>query len=138
MNHPVLLYDGNCGFCDSTVKFVLRHDRRGTLRFAPLQGAYGTEVRARHPALANVDSVLWVERINGTERVLVRSDAALRLAKYLGGFWHLARVGAVLPRVVRDFCYDAFAKRRYRWFGKVDACELPDASVRARFVLDSV
>ena len=130
----MLLYDGSCGFCDATVKLVLRHDRRGVLRFAPLDGPFGAAVRARHPELAEIDSVVWVEGSNATERVLVRSDAALRLAKYLGGYWHLARVAGVLPRRLRDFCYDAFARRRYRWFGRVDACELPAPEVRARFL----
>ena len=134
MSEPVLLYDGSCGFCDATVKLVLRHDRRDVLRFAPLDGPFGAAVRARHPELAEIDSVVWVEGSNATERVLVRSDAALRLAKYLGGYWHLARVAGVLPRRLRDFCYDAFARRRYRWFGRVDACELPAPEVRARFL----
>ena len=50
----------------------------------------------RHPELEGVDSVVWVEpgAERGTGRVLVRSDAALRVARYLGGWWHLACVGA--------------------------------------------
>ena len=57
----VLLYDGTCGFCADSVQLVLRHDRRRTLRFASLQGAFGTAVRARHPELARADTVVWVD-----------------------------------------------------------------------------
>ena len=69
---PVLLYDGLCGFCDGTVQFILRHDRRGTMQFATLQGEMGQRVLARTPALAGVDSLVLVEG----ERVHIRSDAA--------------------------------------------------------------
>ena len=98
---PVLLYDGTCGFCAESVQLVLRHDRRRTLRFAALQGAFGRTVRARHPELEGVDSVVWVEppAEGRPEAVLVRSDAALRVARYLGGPFHLARLArAPSPR----------------------------------------
>jgi len=142
MSHPVatsshvLLYDGLCGFCNSSVQMVLRHDRRGTLRFAALQGAYGEAVRARHPELNNVDSIVLVERPaeGGEERVYVRSDAALRVVAYLGGWWKLLLVFRVMPRAARDFLYDLFARYRYRLFGKYDQCLVPSPDVRSRFV----
>src|SRR5436853_856030 len=86
----VLLYDGLCGFCNKTVQMILRRDRRGAMRFAALQSAYGEAVRARHPELQNVDSVVLVERgRDDEERIFIRSDAALRIAAYLGGWWKL-------------------------------------------------
>lgn len=135
MTSPVLLYDGECGFCDRTVKFALRHDRQGTLRFAPLQGAYAGAIRARHPELHDVDSLVWVENAEGDERVWIRSAGALRLGRHLGGLWRvLASIAAVIPARLRDRAYDAFAQRRYRWFGTSEACELPTAEERARFL----
>ena len=137
---PVLLYDGLCGFCDGTVQFILKHDRHGTLRFATLQGEYARGVMARHPELANVDSLVLVEpdasrggeRVS--ERVSIRSTGALRLARYLGGAWHLTRVVGIVPRVVRDWGYDAFARIRYRVFGRYDSCPIPTPEQRARFI----
>ena len=55
MPFPILLYDGDCGMCAEGVQRVLRYDRNGPLRFAPLQGAFGTAVKARHPELNGVD-----------------------------------------------------------------------------------
>ena len=83
---PVLLYDGTCGFCARSVQLILRHDRRGTLRFAALQGGYGAEVRSRHPELAGIDSMVWVEPATpgNPERLWVRSGAALQMVRYLG------------------------------------------------------
>jgi predicted DCC family thiol-disulfide oxidoreductase YuxK len=136
---PVLLYDGTCGFCADSVQLVLRHDRRRTLRFASLQGVFGTAVRARHPELAQADSVAWVEpAIPGhAERVLLRSDAALRVAAYLGGWFHLMRVAAVLPRRLRDAAYDLVARHRHQLSGDGPSCLVPGPEVRARF-LDSL
>ena len=131
----VLLYDGLCGFCNKTVQTILRHDRRGAMRFAALQSAYGEAVLARRPELRNVDSVVLVERLrDGEERVFIRSDAALRIAAYLGGWWKLLLVFRVVPRAVRDFFYDLFARYRYKLFGKYDQCLVPPPDVRSRFV----
>jgi predicted DCC family thiol-disulfide oxidoreductase YuxK len=133
---PVLLYDGTCGFCADSVQLVLRHDRERTLRFAALQGAFGAAVRARHPELARVDSVVWVEEPGGgpAERVLVRSDAALRVARYLGGWFHLARLAGALPRSARDAVYDLIARHRHRLSGDGPSCLVPGPDVRARFL----
>ncbi|HEX8853417.1 MAG TPA: thiol-disulfide oxidoreductase DCC family protein [Pyrinomonadaceae bacterium] len=132
---PVLLYDGVCGFCNKTVQMILDHDRKGAMRFAALQSDYGRVVVERHPELRGVDSVVYVEHSEGGgERVHVRSDAALRVLKYLGGFWKLLLVAYILPRPVRDFFYDLFARNRYRLFGKYESCRLPPPEVRSRFL----
>ena len=132
---PVLLYDGLCGFCDGTVQFILRHDRRGALRFATLQGDFARGVIDRHPELDGVDSLVLVERdASGVEQVHVRSNGALHVARYLGGAWHLARVTAIVPRFIRDAAYDGFARIRYRVFGRHDSCPIPSPEQRARFI----
>jgi predicted DCC family thiol-disulfide oxidoreductase YuxK len=134
LGSPVLLYDGVCGFCNGAVQFILRHELRHTLRFAPIPGQYAATVIARHPDAGDVDSVVWVEGEGAGERVYIRSNAALRGAAYLGGFWKLLLVFWLVPRVVRDFGYDWFARRRYRWFGKLATCPVPAPEVRSRFL----
>ena len=135
-SHPVLLYDAQCGFCNKGVQRILKHDNRRSMLFAALQGKYGQSVLARHPELKGIDSLVFVEPLDFAylEQVFVRSDAALRVARYLGGIWTLALLAYVIPRPVRDYLYDQFAKRRYRWFGKYDACLLPPPEVRDRFL----
>lgn len=131
----LLLYDGDCGFCAASVQLVLRHDRRRTLRFTSLQGPTGAAIRARHPELAGVDSVIWVDDAGrvGAERVMVRSAAALRVARYLGGGWRvLGLLGWLVPRPVRDAAYDLIARHRMRL--AAPACVLPSSEERARFV----
>ena len=133
---PILLYDGTCGFCAWSVQLVLRHDRRQTLRFASLQGDYGVAVRSRHAALEGVDSIVWVDPDgeDGTEAVAVRSEAALRVARYLGGWWTLGLVGWVIPRPIRDALYDVIARNRHKLVGAGASCLLPGPEVRQRFL----
>lgn len=132
---PVLLYDGICGICNSAVQTILRLDRRGTLRFAALEGDFAEGVIARHPALYGVDSVVFVENPGGPdERVSVKSAAALRVADYLGGPWRALLVAGVVPAALRDRLYDGFARIRYRVFGTHDTCPIPAPDVRARFL----
>lgn len=132
----MLVYDGECGFCSRAVQFVLRRDPRGALRFAPRDGETGRAVRARHPALATVESMLWVETIDGREHVRARSDAALAALVYLGGVWGaLGRIGLAVPRFVRDPVYAVIARVRRRIFGRVDpSCMLVPAGERSRFL----
>lgn len=132
---PVLLYDGSCGMCSESVQVVLKHDRRGTLRFASLQGEFGTSVIDRHPELRAVDSMIWVEQDSGgVERVTVRSSAALRIASYLGGIWRVALIGYVLPAPVRDGLYNFIARHRHQIMGSRDACVVVAPEQRSRFI----
>jgi len=132
---PVLLYDGSCGMCSESVQIVLKHDRRGTLRFAALQGEFGVRIIARHPELRSVDSMIWVEQDeSGAERVVIRSTAALRIAAYLGGIWRVALIGYVLPTPVRDGLYNFIARHRHQIMGSRENCLVVTPEIRSRFL----
>jgi predicted DCC family thiol-disulfide oxidoreductase YuxK len=132
---PVLLYDGVCGVCNRAVQTVLRSDPHGSLRFAALDSGFARAIFDRHPAIHDIDSMVFVDEPGGPgEQVAVRSAAALRVADYLGGRWKLLKIARIIPAPVRDWLYDRFADIRYRVFGKYDSCPLPPPEVRARFV----
>jgi predicted DCC family thiol-disulfide oxidoreductase YuxK len=131
----ILLFDGACGFCARSVQFVLdRERRRHTLRFASLQSSTGQAIIRRHPELAGVDSVVWVESADTpNERVSVRSAAALEVLRYLGGPWSaLAALGALVPRFIRDPAYDLVARHRQELGAEL--CIMPTPEQRARFL----
>jgi predicted DCC family thiol-disulfide oxidoreductase YuxK len=131
---PVLLYDGDCGFCARSVQFVLAREtpaRRSALRFAPLQGAFGQGIRAAHRSLDDVDSVVWYDPAR--DAALVRSEAGLAVLRHLGGWWRLiALLGALVPRSIRDAVYSAIARNRHRLTG--EACLMPSAHEHDRFL----
>ena len=135
---PVLLYDGTCGLCHATVRFILRHDKNRSLRFASLTGNFGRSIVEKQPELEGVDSVVWLEPAanNRAACVLVRSTAALRVARYLGGPWRLFLVFALVPRTIRDRLYDLLARHRHLLAGPKDDCFALSPETRGRF-LDS-
>lgn len=133
--HPILLFDGHCPLCNGLVRRLLAHDRRGTLRFAPLDGDTAEAVRERHPELTGVDSVVLVrEPGTAAETILVRSAAALAVARQLGGPWRLLTVLRILPRSWRDRLYDWVARHRESLFGRCETCPLPTADQNERFL----
>lgn len=135
MRVPVLLYDGTCGLCGWSVRFVLRHDRRQVLRFASLDGAFARSIVSRHPALEGLDTVVWYEPAERgrPEIVLTRSAAVLEVLRYLGGAWSLGLLASVLPRAWLDLLYQFVARRRRRLFGP-PACITPPPGARHRFL----
>lgn len=135
-NYPVLLYDGVCGFCNKSVQTILNYDKRGQMRFAALESDYAKAIKSRHRELENIDSVVFVQYQSdqSIERIFVRSDAALRIFSYLGGAWKLLLIFRIIPRPIRDYFYDLFARYRYKLFGKRDACMLPPPEARSRFL----
>jgi predicted DCC family thiol-disulfide oxidoreductase YuxK len=107
------------------------------VRFASLQGEVAKEVFGRHPELQGVDSMLWVRPAAGAapEQVEARSDAVLAAGRYLGGVWGaLAALARLVPRPLRDWGYDRFARIRRRVPGMTEACTLPTPEESARFL----
>jgi predicted DCC family thiol-disulfide oxidoreductase YuxK len=128
----VIFYDGVCGLCDHTVRFVLEHDTEGTLfRFAPLQSDYAIATLAAHGRDASeLDTVSLLDG----DRLLVKSDAVLTILDRIGGVWRLIALARFLPRFLRDTGYQWVARNRYRWFGRFDHCALPPPELRQRFI----
>ena len=134
---PILFYDGVCGLCNTLVRFLLKHDKRGRLRFASLQSDFAEKVLRRHGFdPKDLDTLHVVENYEQPgERLLQRSDAVLRAGRELGGHWGvLAAVAKIIPRPLRDIAYRFVAKNRYRVFGKYETCMLPDPNQRSRFL----
>jgi predicted DCC family thiol-disulfide oxidoreductase YuxK len=128
---PLLLFDGECNLCHGAVQFVLRRDRTQRFRFAALRSAVGQQaIAAAGVTGALPDSMVLIHR----GRLHVKSGAALRVAKLLPFPWPLAFVFWLVPSPLRDLVYAFVARHRYRWFGKRQACWVPTAALRARFL----
>jgi predicted DCC family thiol-disulfide oxidoreductase YuxK len=129
--HDIVLYDGVCNYCNASVRFVIARDPPGRYRFAALQSDVGKSLLAdHHLPPASMETVVLIEG----GKVYTRSTAALRVARRLTGAWPLLYVFIIVPRPIRDWCYGVFARNRYRWFGRTDACQIPSPEVRQRFM----
>ena len=127
---PILFFDGSCGLCARSVAWCLAHDRRARLKYAPLQGAtYAALALPDRPR--DLDTVVLLEH----GRLLVRSDAVLRVLVVVGGPWAvLGLLGHAVPRPLREWAYRYVARRRLGWFGSADACRLPGPAKSGRFL----
>lgn len=125
-------YDGTCGLCHRSVRFLLQRDRRGLFRFAPLAGRTFRE-RVPAPSRVGLADSFVVATTDG--RLLTRAAGVRHLLERLGGAWRLlARASRMLPTTVADRLYDAVAARRYRLFRRAtEACPLVPPELRSRF-----
>lgn len=125
-----MVFDGVCKFCSGAVRFILRNDRTGTIRFLPLQTPLGQKLLQTHGIdPSDADTFLFLK--DGVP--YLRSDATLEIARNLG-WWRWLRVFLVVPRPWRDWLYGVVARNRYRWFGKRDVCFVPNTEERQRFL----
>ena len=130
-DHPIILFDGVCNFCNSTVNFVLKNDRTKELRFAPLQSVTGEQILKLHGINdQTLNTFIFVEQ----GKLYKASSAALRVAAYLPWYWKWTKVFWLVPRTIRDAVYYFIAKNRYHWFGKQESCMVPAAEWRSRFL----
>lgn len=128
----LVLFDGVCNLCERAVLFIVRRDAASRFRFCSLQSDTATEILSEHGY--DDDSLASVILLSNG-KLYTRSRAALRIARRLDGFWPVLFYLLIwVPAFVTDPVYDFVGRRRYRWFGKKDACWVPDAELRRRFV----
>lgn len=129
--YPIILFDGVCNFCNSAVNFVLKQDKKGVFRFAPLQSEAGQKLLQQYNLpTKEFDSFVLIDNGN----VYKKSAASLRVMNKLPWYWKEAQVLRIIPTAFRDAIYDFIAKNRYKWFGKKEHCMIPTAEIRSRFL----
>ena len=134
----LVLFDGDCGFCNRWVRFLAERDQRGQVYFAPLLGETARRVLGeRQPKRVGARGtvILVLEPATARQRELERSDAVLGLLREIGGIWGcVAVMGRVVPRGLRDGLYNWVAANRHRWFRETAVCWVPRREVAARFL----
>ncbi|HZK75303.1 MAG TPA: DCC1-like thiol-disulfide oxidoreductase family protein [Candidatus Kapabacteria bacterium] len=133
---PIVFFDGCCPFCNFVVRMIYRLDRRGAIRFAPIESELGRAVIDRHPELKAIDSAFILDRDErGNERISAKSDMLALVANYLARpekLWLLPF--KLIPLRVGGGIYDLVARNRNRLFGRYDSCPLPPPGLRERFL----
>nr|WP_246438342.1 thiol-disulfide oxidoreductase DCC family protein [Prosthecobacter vanneervenii] len=126
-----MLFDGVCHLCDASVRFIVRHDAAGCIKFAPIQSPLGRELYSRHGLDPDAPGSMLFLTPKGAFK---ESDAALEIARTLGIPWKLALLFKPVPHFLRDAAYAFIARNRYRWFGKHESCMMPTPELRARML----
>jgi predicted DCC family thiol-disulfide oxidoreductase YuxK len=127
----IILFDGVCNFCNSSVNFAMDRDPSMKFKFASLQSEQGQfYLKKFNLPVDQMNSLVLVTE----ERYWMRSDAVLEIARNLKGLWPALYFFKIIPGFIRNPIYDLIARNRYKWFGKREACRLPTAADKARFL----
>lgn len=129
---PILLFDGECGFCNKSIQFFLKNERKSAtkIHFASLQSDAGIALRNYFEVDKNTDSIILIR----DHSAYIKSCAALRLTVYMKGLWPILSVFVIIPPFLRNIVYNYIAKRRMKWFGRVDNCALLQQEDKQRFI----
>lgn len=131
IKQPIILFDGVCNLCNSSVQFIIKRDKKVRFLFASLQSRYAKE---NLPAEFTDEKALQSIVLKDEKGLKTKSSAVLNISKNLTGLWPLLYVFIVIPKFIRDWIYDIVAKNRYRWFGKKDQCMIPSPELKSRFI----
>jgi len=128
----IILFDGVCNLCNSSVQKIIEKDEKNLFRFASLQSEFGQEfLRKNNLSEKEFDSMILIDG----DKFYTKSDAALRIGKELKGVYQLSGILFFLPKFIRNMGYDFIAKNRYKWFGKQENCWLPTPELKEKFLL---
>lgn len=126
----IVLFDGECNFCNASVQFIIKRDIKNRFYFASLQSEIGQKLLREHNVPEQLDSFVLFDGRN----CYYQSTAALRVCRHLKGAYKLVYSFIIIPKPVRNLVYKFIAKNRYKWFGKVESCLIPTPEVKERFL----
>ena len=128
----IILFDGMCNLCESSVQFVIKHDTGDQFRFVALQSDLGQKI-IQHIGInaKNIDSVVLYQP---GVAYYYKSNAALQIARHLGGVFHFGTFFRIIPTGLRNSLYDYIAQNRYQWYGKKESCLVPTPELKAKFL----
>lgn len=131
-NSNIVLFDGVCNLCNSSVNFIIDRDKKNMFRFASIQSNAGKEIlnKAGIKKQDELKTIVLVKK----GKTYTKSSAILNIVNDFGGFWKLLYVFIIIPPPIRDFFYNVISKNRYKWFGKTDSCRMPDANLKEKFL----
>ena len=134
-SYSIVMFDGECAFCDKAVRWIIAHDPRGRLRFVARQSPLGQKMLAEHglPPEGLESMILFAG-----PRVFTHSSAVLGVAGRLPFPWKLGGLFRIVPPAIRNLLYSAIARRRYRIAGKVGQCSLPSPEQRRRILSEAI
>jgi predicted DCC family thiol-disulfide oxidoreductase YuxK len=132
INKKIVLFDGVCNFCNTSILKIIKKDKKNIFLFASLQSETGKEI-TNHLNIdtKKVDSIILVE---SKTSYYSKSTAALKIIKHFGGLWNIFQISWIFPASFRDFIYNYIAKNRYKWFGKKESCMIPTPELKSKFI----
>lgn len=128
----IILFDGICNLCDGVVRFIIKRDKKDVFRFVALQSGLGQQI-VKYIGIdtAKTDSIILYQP---GQAYYYKAEAALEIAKEIGGIYSLLKLFTYLPKSFSNAVYDYVARNRYKWYGKKDECMIPTPEMKAKFL----
>ncbi|WP_372473671.1 thiol-disulfide oxidoreductase DCC family protein [Capnocytophaga sp. ARDL2] len=127
----VILFDGVCNFCNDYVQKIIQWDKKEQFVFASLQSEVGEKIRKYIGIEKDIDSIVYYRP---GYAYYLRGDAIAEIIKDTNHWNSPMALIRFVPKPLRDFGYDYFAKNRYKWYGKKEKCMVPTPEIRKRFL----
>lgn len=125
-----IFYDGECGVCNHWVQWVLNNDKKDQFLFAALQSDFGQKFLKDRNLENKVFSTLYLWKPHTF--YLHKSQAAMAIARILGGKFALIGHLNFFPNFISDFVYDRVAQNREKLAG--NQCFLPSEKEKSKFL----
>ena len=127
----LILFDGVCNLCNSSVQFIIKRDKKDRFLFSSLQSDAGQQILLQNNREnLNLETILLIE----DNQIYDKSTAILKIMRKLSGGYPLLYAFMIVPKFIRDFVYMRVANNRYKWFGKMDACLIPTEDLKMTFL----
>ena len=131
-NKKIILFDGLCNLCATSVQFIIKRDKKDIFRFVSLQSDLGQELLQQLPiSEQKIDSIILYE---SDKAYYYKSEAVFEIVKSIGGFFYCLLIFKWLPTAITNTIYDYIARNRYRWWGKKDHCLIPPKGLQSKFL----
>lgn len=133
-NKSIILFDGVCNLCNSSVQFILKKDKKNKFLFASLQSdaAKNILLHKNNENLIKGDlNTIYLIKDNVTHS---ESTAILLILKQLRLPYNLLYIFIIIPKFIRNYLYKIISKNRYKWFGKKDSCMVPKKEYLDKFL----
>jgi predicted DCC family thiol-disulfide oxidoreductase YuxK len=128
----LILFDGVCNLCNTSVQYVIKHDKKNSFMFTALQSEVGQQIiKDYNIDTSKTDSILLYTPQTG---VVSKSTAALKIAQNLGFPQNVMSIFFIVPPFIRNGVYDYIAKNRYKWYGKKESCMIPTPELKSKFL----
>lgn len=124
----IVIYDGTCGFCDSTVRFVLDQNPKDNLRFVSHQSELGTALRAEYDVKEGAETIVLIN----DSGYAVKSKAIFGILRQVRSSYKYLALLSFIPSTLSDFFYDIVARNRHRIQGQ--ACMIPTMKEKKFFL----
>ena len=131
-NKKLILFDGVCNLCNTSIQYVIKHDKKNNFMFAALQSDIGKQIIKNYNIdTKKIDSILlYIPK----KDIYYKSTAALKIAYYLGVPNRFMSIFFIVPTFIRNWVYDFIAKNRYKWYGKKESCMIPTIELKRKFL----